>query len=109
MPASKKTANRRAVAMLRAHWHMIALGIGVVIVIYSVWPKSGKADAVVFNPEECLGGWHNAHLAQGAPEVQGENPDLYTDQNSAILEELAIAEFYCGHFKGTVPPGTVPT
>ena len=79
--------------------------IGVVLII--TVPK-GQALVSVFYPSSCLGGWENTQNAIGEPEALFSlNPEDYTSGNSAFTNGLA--EMYCGDFKGSIPPATLPT
>lgn len=79
-----------------------------VITVIALQPQTSRADAIYIYPAKCDGGWYLPHLAAGEPDTVNEDPNLYTDQNSAILEGTS-KELYCGDFQGTIPENVVPT
>ncbi len=68
-----------------------------------------RADASMFYPKRCTGGWQNAHLAVGEPAVKAtQAPDGINRENAAVLEN-ASAEIICDSFSGEVPPHPAPS
>ena len=88
--------------------------VGVVVAVlaistagYAAFYRRVGAEAVLV-PKTCLGGWHNAPNASGAPDLSDATPSQFNDSNSAYVSD-AIADLYCGEFNGDEPADTKPT
>lgn len=68
----------------------------------------GRAEVATFHPSTCLGGWENAALAQGEPDVPIDHAEeMFNKDNSATVTN-SNAKIFCGVFTGDIPAKTKP-
>ena len=91
--------------------HWVRSGVAVLVVlalVVGLLRGVGRANITTLYATSCLGGWVNPQLAEGKPDVApGSDAELFTARNSAVLDG-ALAQLYCGGFKGEVPIGAAP-
>jgi hypothetical protein len=85
---------------------VIILFFGIISVLF----YSIIAHASVYNlyATSCLGGWKNTHLASSTPEADNSDITTFNENNSAVLENNAYAQIFCGGFSGDIEEKTIP-
>jgi hypothetical protein len=84
---------------------IVIITVVVCLFFYVDLVTKTRADAAIFYPTTCLGGWKNAALAEGKPDITSADTP-FSLKNSAFSSNDSVSQIFCGGFQGNIIENT---